>query len=99
MAIWKTKWGWRAEFVQEGKRIMAKGTFKYKDEARQWEKEEKKRLKENPEKNSSQDKDLSLWTLSQKYLADSKINFDKKTVDEKLFCLERFYNEMGDKHR
>jgi len=36
MAIWKTKWGWRADFLLNGERIMAAGFFKYKDEARQW---------------------------------------------------------------
>ena len=25
MTIWKTKYGWRAEFVHKGKRVMAKG--------------------------------------------------------------------------
>jgi len=41
-------------------------------------------------------KDLSLWTLAQKYLSDSKINYDKKTFDEKRYCLERFYKFSGD---
>jgi len=52
MTIWKTKYGWRAEFVHKGKRVMSKGTFKYKDDARQWEKDEKERLK-------------NLWSLLQ----------------------------------
>lgn len=96
MGIWKTKWGWRADFIFKGQRIIAKGFFKYKDEARQWIKKEKKRLKEKPAKSSSQDKDLSLWTLAQKYLSDCKINYDKKTFDEKRYCLERFYKRLGD---
>ena len=95
MAIWKTKWGWRADFTQNGKRIRAKGFFKYKNEARQWVKDEKKRLTEDQKRYSSQDKDLALWTLAQKYLADCKINYDKKTFDEKLYCLKRFYKFAG----
>ena len=65
MAIWKTKWGWRADFLLNGERIMAAGFFKYKDEARQWIREEKERRR-NLEKSFSQDKgkDLSLWTLA-----------------------------------
>ncbi len=96
MAIWKTKWGWRAEFMLNGERNRAKGFFKYKDEARQWVKDEKKRLTENQKRYSSQDKDLALWTLAQKYLADCKINYDRKTFDEKKYCLERFYKFSDD---
>jgi len=96
MGIWKTKWGWRSEFMVKGERIRAKGFFKYKDEARQWVKDEKKRLTENQKRYSSQSKDLALWTLAQKYLADCKINYGKKTFDEKRYCLERFYKFAGD---
>jgi len=96
MGIWKTKWGWRSEFMVKGERIRAKGFFKYKDEARQWVKDEKKRLTENQKRYSSQDKDLAIWTLAQKYLADCKINYGKKTFDEKKYCLERFYKIVGD---
>jgi len=97
MAIWKTKWGWRADFMLNGERIMAEGFFKYKDDARQWIKDEKESRK-NQKRSSSQDKgrDLSFWTLAQKYLADCKINYDKKTVGEKKYCLERFYKAVGD---
>ena len=91
MSIWKTKWGWRAEFVFRGERKIHKGFFKYKDEARQWIKEEKETLK-SQERSSSPDKDLSVWTLSQKYLADCKINYDRRTFHEKKYCLERFYD-------
>jgi integrase len=96
MGIWKTKWGWRAEFMVKGERLRATGFFKYKDEARQWVKNEKKRLTENQKRYSSQDKDLAIWTLAQKYLADCKINYGKKTFDEKKYCLERFYKFTGD---
>ena len=98
MAIWKTKWGWRAEFVENGKRIMAKGTFKYKDEAREWVKEEKEKLKTSPLKSSSNgenEEDISFWFLAQKYLKTCKINYDKKTFDEKKHCYKRFYNAVG----
>ena len=63
---------------------MAEGFFKYKDDARHWIKDEKESRK-NQKRSSSQDKgrDLSFWTLAQKYLADCKINYDKKTVGEK----------------
>jgi site-specific recombinase XerD len=96
MAIWKTKWGWRAEFMMNGERIRAKGFFKLKSEARQWVKDEKKTHTEIQKRYSSKDKDLALWTLTQRYLADCKINYDKKTFDEKKYCLERFYNFVGD---
>jgi integrase len=96
MSIWKTKWGWRAEFMLNSERVRAKGFFKYKNEARQWVKDEKTRLTESQKRYSSQDKDLSLWTLAQKYLSDSKVNYDKKTFDEKRYCFERFYSYMGD---
>lgn len=95
MSIWRTKWGWRADFLFRGERIIHKGFFKYKGDARQWIKDEKKAL-QNQEKSSSKGKDLSFWTLSQKYLADCKINYDKKTFHEKKYCLERFYKEVGD---
>jgi len=97
MGIWKTKWGWRADFLFRGERIIHKGFFKYKDEARQWIKDEREELK-NQKRYSSQDRarDLSFWTLAQKYLADCKVNFDKKTFGEKKYCLERFYKEIGD---
>lgn len=92
--IWKTKWGWRAEFEHKGERIMAKGTFQYKDDARNWIKKEKEKIKSK--KRSSPAKDLSLYSLSQKYLASCKIDFCKKTFDEKKYCLERFYQAVGD---
>jgi integrase len=98
MALWKTEWGWRAELMMKGERIRSKGFFKYKDEARQWIKEEKTRLKADL-KNSSltdKEKDQSLWSLSQKYLADCKVNYSEKTFGEKKFCLERFYDYVGD---
>jgi integrase len=97
MAIWKTKWGWRADFMLKGKRIMAEGFFKYKDEARQWIRDEKESQK-SQKRSSSQDnkRDLSFWALAQKYLADCKVNYDKKTVSEKSYCLERFYTTVGD---
>lgn len=96
MGIWKTKWGWRADFVFAGERVIHKGFFKYKDDARQWVRDEKARRKEDRTKFSSHGKDLSLWVLSQKYLADSTLNYVRKTADEKKFCLERFYRFVGD---
>ena len=96
MSIWKTEWGWRADFLLNGERQRAKGFFKLKTEARQWVQDEKKRLKENQQRFSSSGKDLALWTLSQKYLADCKVNFPKKTFEEKKSCLQRFYKFAGD---
>jgi integrase len=96
MSIWKTKWGYRADFLLNGERIRAKGFFKHKGEARQWVQDEKKRLKDNQQRFSSSGKDLAFWTLAQKYLADCKINFPQKTFDEKKYCLERFYKFAGD---
>ena len=96
MGIWKTEWGWRAEFLFRGQRIIKKGFFKYKDEARLWIQEEKLKLKEELKRPTSQDNGLSLWELSQKYLSDCKTNFSEKTFGEKRFCLERFYKLIGD---
>ncbi len=97
MSIWKTEWGYRAEFMINGQRISAKGFFRYKDEARQWINQEKARLKNQPQKSSSNADSLkSLWDLSQTYLADCKINFSKKTFDEKLNCIKRFYDKVSD---
>ncbi len=98
MAIWKTQWGWRAEFMIKGKRIRAKGFFQYKDEAREWIKEEKAHIKETRSKYFLKDKekDLHLWSLAQKYLADCSVNQSKKTLDEKKYCFERFYQFLGD---
>jgi integrase len=95
MTIWKTKWGWRAEFVHKGRRIMARGTFKYVDEAREWVKSEKEILGQNPNDLPKDEKDISLSTLSGKYLKTCKANYDKKTYDEKKYCLDRFYKEYG----
>jgi hypothetical protein len=69
----------------DGERVMAKSFFKHKDEARQWIKDEKEEWK-NRKRSSLKDKetDLFFWTLAQKYLADCKTNYDKKTVDEKI---------------
>ena len=94
MTTWKTKWGWRAEFVLKGERIGYKGFFKYKDEARQWVKDERERLKNQP-KSSFQNKDLSLWSLSQKYLSHCKVSYTHQTFTEKKFCLKRFYEFTG----
>ena len=96
MAIWKTKWGYRAELMHKGERVRAQGFFKYKDEARQWVKDEKSRVIENQKRYSSQENDLGLWYLAQTYLADCKINYGIKTFDEKRYCLERFYNFVGE---
>lgn len=37
----------------------------------------------------------SLYTLTQKHLSDCKVNFGRKTFDEKKYCLERFYKSAG----
>lgn len=98
MAIWKTKWGWRAEFVLHGQRVIAKGTFKFKDEARQWVKDEKARMKKNLALSSSagDNEDSSLWYLAQKYLNHSKSSHAFKTLMEKKYCLHTFYQFVGD---
>ena len=95
MGFWKTKWGYRVDVMYKGKRYRARGFFKYIDQARQWARDEKKRLTQNQKRYSFQNKDLGVWSLSQKYLADCKINYGKKTVDEKCYCLERFYKFVG----
>jgi integrase len=82
--------------MHKGERVRAQGFFKYKDEARQWVKDEKSRVIENQKRYSSQENDLGLWSLAQKYQADCKINYGIKTFDEKRYCLERFYNFVGD---
>ena len=67
MAIWKTKWGWRAEFEFRGERIIAKGFFKYKEEAREWVKNKKKTLKELLGRSSSLGRrDITFWFLAQR---------------------------------
>ena len=96
MSIWKTRWGWRAEFMMNGERIRAKGFFQYKDEARQWLKDEKERLKKEVRGPSSKDEHHMLYDLSQVYLTDCETRYGTKTVDEKRFCLERFYKSVGD---
>ena len=96
MTIWKTKWGWRARFIKKGRYHTAKGFFQYKEEARQWAKDEKKKVGENLKKSSLESKDISLWAISQKYLVDCKVNLSKKTLDEKKYCMERFYKFTGD---
>jgi integrase len=96
MSIWKTKWGYRAEFMLKGERIRAQGFFKYKDEARQWVKDEKERAKGLAKEPSSKDDSLSLYDLSQTYLSDCETRYGAKTVDEKRYCLERFYKTTGD---
>ena len=95
MAIWKTKWGWKAEFMFKRKRYRAKGFFKYKDEAKLWVKREKDRKKATHQMGTSLGEDISLWTLSQKYLKECEINYRKKTFGEKKYCLERFYKYVG----
>ena len=96
MSIWKTKWGYRAEFMLNGERIRAQGFFKYKDEARQWVKDEKARVKAEAKDPTSKDEQLSLYDLSQAYLTDCQTRYGSKTVDEKRYCLERFYKAAGD---
>lgn len=96
MSIWKTKWGYRAEFMLKGERIRAQGFFKYKDEARQWVKDEKERAKGQAKEPSSKDDSLLLYDLSQTYLSDCETRYGAKTVDEKRYCLERFYKTTGD---
>jgi len=96
MSIWKTKWGYRAEFMLNGERIRAQGFFKYKDEARQWVKDEKTRVKKEATEPSSPDRKHSLYDLCQAYLSDCETRYGAKTVDEKRYCLERFYKFVGD---
>ena len=79
-----------------GQRIRPRGFFKYKDEARQWVKDEKDRLKKEIKEPSSADKQLSLYDLCQTYLADCETRYGAKTVNEKRYCLERFYKTVGD---
>ena len=79
-----------------GERIRAKGFFQYKDEARQWLKDEKARLKEEAKRPSSTNEPQTLYDLSQVYLTDCETRYGSKTVDEKRFCLERFYKTVGD---
>jgi integrase len=79
-----------------GERIRAKGFFQYKDEARQWLKDEKARLREEAKGHSSADEHHLLYDLSQVYLTDCETRYGAKTVDEKRFCLERFYKSAGD---
>jgi integrase len=79
-----------------GERIRAKGFFKYKDEARQWLKDEKDRIKGQAKEPSSKDNQLSLYDLCQTYLADCQTRYGAKTVNEKRICLERFYKTVGD---
>ena len=95
MSIWKTKWGWRAEFMLNGERIRAQGCFKYKAEARQWLKNEKERVKAEAKKPFSPDRGHPLYDLCQKYLADCETRYGAKTVDEKRYCLERFTIPLG----
>lgn len=96
MTIWKTRWGWRAEFVHRGRRVMARGTFKYKDEAREWVKKEKDKLMENANDLPLEgDNDISFLNLSRKYLKTCETSYDKKTYEEKKYCLDRFYKECG----
>jgi site-specific recombinase XerD len=96
MGFWKTKWGWRAEFMLNGERIRAQGFFRYKGEARQWIKDEKERVKVEAKEPSSPDRQHSLYDLCQAYLTDCETRYGAKTVDEKRYCLERFYNSVGD---
>jgi integrase len=98
MTIWKTKWGWRAEFILQGQRVMAKGTFRFKDEARQWVKDEKERIKQSPPQSSSsgEEPETSFWVLAQKYLRHSQVDHSSKTFMEKKFCLATFYKFVGD---
>ena len=82
--------------MMNGERIRAKGFFQYKDEARQWLKDEKERLKKEVRGPSSKDEHHMLYDLSQVYLTDCETRYGAKTVDEKRFCLERFYKSVGD---
>ena len=95
MAIWKTKWGWRARFMFEGRTIRAKKFFKYKSDAKTWIDNQKKILTEKRGGLSTKNKDLSLDYLSKIYLEDCKINYSKKTYYEKKYCLDRFKKFIG----
>lgn len=84
------------QLVDAPERIRAQGFFKYKDEARRWVKDEKERIKEQAKEPSSKDNQLLLYDLSQAYLSDCETRYGAKTVDEKRYCLERFYKATGD---
>jgi hypothetical protein len=94
MSIWKTKWGYRAEFMMNGERIRAQGFFKYKDEARQWVKDEKERVKEKQKNLLRKIEKPSLYDLAKHILPIARQGTVSKLLMKNVIALERFYNSL-----
>lgn len=80
---------WRGSVMVDGTRSTA--LFPTKGEARRWEEQERKRLKNS--KTASKDTDLK--RLSVKYLDDVQARYSKKTYDEKLALVLRLGQAWG----
>lgn len=89
MAIWKTKWGWRARFQHRGQSVYAPATFRYKAEAQAWVRDEKARLRSRADT-------YGLVGLIDMYLDQVQQEMALKTYQEKCGALGRLARAVGD---
>lgn len=81
--------GWMVKFLHQGEQVPKKG-FATKDEARQWEVDEKKRLR-TPKAAS-----ISLSSLVNRYIAYTKPRMQKNTWRAKLHYYQQLIGALGD---
>ena len=93
MPLWKTKWGWRYQFQQGGKRLSECG-FKTKAEARAALEEHRARLKSLP-KLESASPEWEFASLMADYLEEAERRFRIKTFKYKRFVYQKFLDYAG----
>jgi len=93
MAIWRTKWGWRARVQIEKQTYYVPGVYKLKSEAKAAAKQEKEKIKTAM---VSTDISPCLYELAGRYLDYAEIQFSMTTYQEKRHCLQRLVSYLGD---
>src|SRR4030042_2151904 len=93
MPLWKTKWGWRYQFQQGGKRLSECG-FKTKAEARAALEQHRARLKSLP-KLESASPEWEFPSLMADYLEEAERRFRIKTFKYKRFVYQKFLDYAG----
>jgi integrase len=93
MPLWKTKWGWRYQFQQGGKRLSECG-FKTKAEARAALEQHRARLKSLPTLESASP-EWEFASLMADYLEEAERRFRIKTFKYKRFVYQNFLDYAG----
>lgn len=96
MAIWKTKYGWRARAQVEGVTYQIQGTFRLKADAKNAVRDKIEAVKARLAQPQNTSTSLGLYELSGRYLDWAETQFTHRTYHEKRSCLMRFVAFAGD---